>query len=368
VQKISWSACEEDKTHGQKINYSNHAVLIYRFTFFFLLLQPSFLSYGQNLVPNGSFEERSECIYNDSNIEFAPPWFNIQPDNFVLTNASPDTFHECMIFNTEPCQYPDVTFLDPWFLGVPANAAGCEAPVDGQGYAGIMVYFSNPDPVDGYREYLSVPLTEELEAGEIYEVSLWVSLAERATHAIWNLQVLFSNDPIEQGLQAEPFTDVQPQLNGTPDEYLDERDGWEEMTWEYTAQGDENYLTIGNFELNSQTDTARVWFGSTNNHFFPGVYYYIDDVSVEQKTLDINKPDSYDLSIYPSPFEDFLNIECTRMINAIFLMGLDGKLVYYSSDHFLEKSIELSEIPSGMYLLRTELGEYQSHIQKVIKR
>jgi hypothetical protein len=44
---------------------------------------------AQNLVPNPSFEDHSECPDGPGNIEFAYPWFK--------TRGSCDYFHECGI-------------------------------------------------------------------------------------------------------------------------------------------------------------------------------------------------------------------------------------------------------------------------------
>lgn len=293
---------------------------------------------------------------------------NIQPDNFVLVNASPDTFHECMISNEEPCAYPDVTFLDPWLFGVPANGIGCEFPQDGEGYAGIFAFYQNPDPVDGYREYLSVPLSTPLTEGEVYDVSLWASLAERATHAIWNLQVLFTEEPVVQGLQAQPMTNEQPQLNGTLGEYIDIRDGWQELSWEYTAEGGESYLTIGNYELNSQIDTIRVMFGDTENHYFPGTYYYIDNVSVVRQTLSTDQQNEGSFSIFPSPADNVVTIQSTKMISSFQLFSLTGGLIEFSREAFVERKLDISGLKAGMYILTVQFEDGSTSTRKVVKR
>ncbi len=167
--------------------------MIYRFIFFAMSILTWHTSFAQspNLVPNGSFETRIECIYNDGFIADAPPWFN-------PTRATPDLFHQCAVVNTDPCPWPDQYYLDPWLYGIPTNFMGCEHPYDGDGYAGLFVAGNNINGYDGYKEYLGVRLVNPLVAGNQYTLKFAVSLPERVGYAIWNIQVflvriVFSN-------------------------------------------------------------------------------------------------------------------------------------------------------------------------------
>jgi hypothetical protein len=199
-------------------------------------------------------------------------------------------------------------------------------------------------------------------------VSLWASLAESTTHAIWNLQVLFTDELVVQGLQAQPMSNLQPQLNGTLGEYIDTRDGWQELSWEYTAEGGESYLTIGNFELNSQTDTVRVMFGDTENHFFPGVYYYIDNVSVVRQTLSTDDTEKLDVSVYPSPADDEVTIKSSQIITSLELYSMTGKMLQSSVSSFTEMKLNLSQLSSGMYVINVRLENGRALKKKIVKR
>jgi hypothetical protein len=284
--------------------------LIYRFLLF-LTCSSHFATqaFAQNLVPNGGFEERQFCIWNDSDIGDAVPWFNPVLSADVAI-GSPDLFHQCAVVNLNPCPYPQLVSMNPWGFGVPTNAVGCENPHSGEGYAGIFCFYINFDSELGFREYLAVPLAEPLVANDTYEVKLWLSLAERSTHAIWRVQVLFTSAVISQDNLGIPIP-ASPQLEWLEGDYIVNTDGWKELSWNYTAQGGEQYMYLGNFRNNALTDTLFI-LNSVNdlvNHYYPGVYYYVDDVSVQRVPLSTDEEERpAAISVFPNPVLRVLQI------------------------------------------------------------
>jgi len=345
-----------------------HLVLNYRFTFF-LVLATSALSYAQpvNLVPNGSFEERIECIWNNSNVKDAPPWFNPMDPEFE-NQSTPDVFHECTIVNEAPCPYPENAILDPWAVGIPTNVVGCEHPFEGEGYAGAFFFIPNYQlpALDGFREYLAVRLIEPLQEGMVYDVSMQLSLAERTTHAIWNVQVLFSEDSLTQPTTS--YMPYEPQLNGTPGDYIDNYNGWRKVEWGYTATGGEQFMYIGNFEPNSQTDTLKVITGSTYNHFFPGTYYYIDDVRVEYESLNVRNREKASLHLYPNPCEHHLTVESSESLFEIQVWNHTGQVQHVPIEHFGSNvRLDTSGLRPGLYVIQQSNKEFSTQ-QKFVKR
>lgn len=340
----------------------------FRFTFLIpLFVSASLQAQPVNLVPNGSFEERIECIWNDSNVKDAPPWFNPMDPTFI-NQSTPDLFHACAIVNEEPCPYPESPTMNAWALGIPTNFLGCEEPSEGNGYAGAFFFIANVESwLDGYREYLAVRLTEPLQAGGVYDVSMQLSLAERTTHAIWNVQVLLSADSLSQ--PTTEFMPYEPQLNGTPGDYIDNYDGWREIAWEYTATGGEQFMYIGNFGADSETDTLRTLEGNTFGHYFPATYYFIDDVKVEQNTLSLQRGKKPRLKIYPNPCVDVLTVEGLSHLNATFeVQNLTGQSVLLNSvtnNGIL--SFDTSDLDSGMYILTLQNQNSFSQY-KIVKR
>lgn len=340
----------------------------YRFTLFIVFAVQG-IAHCQiiNLVPNGSFEERIECIWNNSNVKDAPPWFNPMDPEFQY-QSTPDVFHECAIVNEVTCPYPENPTLDPWAVGVPTNVVGCEQPYDGAGYAGAFFFIPNYQltALDGFREYLAVRLIEPLQEGMVYDVSMQLSLAERTTHAIWNVQVLFSADSLTQPTTS--YMPYEPQLNGTPGDYIDNYDGWRKVEWAYTASGGEQFMYIGNFQPNSETDTLRVHSGSTFQHYFPATYYYIDDVRVEYEPLNVSYKEKTSTWLYPNPCDQTLNVVLGESQNMIQVWNHLGQLQNVQTKHNYGKiCLDTSSLRPGIYIIRISSAKGDTSL-KFVKR
>lgn len=341
--------------------------MIYRFTFFVVYFLASF-SFANaqeiNLVPNGGFEERSDCPLTDSAIENAPPWFN--PCTNPFQTATPDIFHACAVINTEPCPYPENPNLNSWLMGTPVNFLGCEESYEGVGYAGIFFFYTNPDFDTGWREYLAVRLIEPMVQGLVYEVSFQASLAEKMTHAVWNLDVLLSPDSLEQ--LTTTFMPYTPQLTGTPGEFVSNYDGWREMYWEYTATGGEQYMYIGNFLPNQETDTLRTLVGSTQSHYLPGAYYFIDDVRVVADVLtEDSKTPELAFKLFPIPANNLLSVNSSES-GELQIFNLQGNLIAKFGLLPGEQEFNIAHLAEGIYSTLMISDEYAVTNKLVVKR
>ncbi len=219
----------------------------------------------QNLIRNPSFEEFSNCPKTLGN-------FNADVDYWSTpTSGSTDYFHGC----SEA-------------MGTPENFNGTQPADFGEGYAGLYFYAPND-----YREYLQAELVRPLVKGRKYHVSFYVSLAERSDFAVKEFGILFSKDKIEIPLKKElskkqlyrnttnkyTFMEV-----GYSNFYSDTKD-WIQVYTQFTAKGDEHFMTLGNFKPNARTRLFK-----TKKNAKQGAYYYIDMVLVE--ALDENNSDS----------------------------------------------------------------------------
>jgi hypothetical protein len=351
-------------------NNQTNPVLIYRFTFFAFCFFPSYLliAQGVNLVPNGSFEDRDLCIYNDSYVEDAYPWFNPQSTETFLP-ATPDLFHACANVNEDPCPYPEDTSLDLWLIGVPTNFVGCQTPKEGNGYAGGFFYYPNPDLEEGYREYLAVPLSETLMAGIEYTLSFSTSLAERSGFAIWNVGALLTADSL---LQPEygAYIDHPLQFQGTPGTYLNDKNVWYDLEWTFEALGGEKYLYIGNFQPNSETDTISAVSGSMSGHY-PGSCYYVDDVKLYASVLSTSNTRREWIQLYPNPVTNLLSISIKHdVVLSISIVDLRGKeLFFMQAEKSKNFQVDLSHFASGLYLIQmTDANGKFNFTEKIVKR
>lgn len=232
---------------------------------------PSSVILAQNLVINPSFETFSSCPNGPSELDKATPWRDPYLNLVGDTCSTSDLFNSCSPFGALG-------------VGVPANILGNQAARTGVGYAGIIVYegfaligcqslFGS-----GWREYLQGTLTEPLVAGQTYCVTFYVSLADNVKFASNNIGVHFSNTQVNVscatvgGASNLPLT---PQLVYSGPDLIVTND-WQRLQWDYTATGGEQYLVIGNYNNDDNTDYTCVNEGAFN----PYAYYYVDDVSV----------------------------------------------------------------------------------------
>ncbi|MCF6306653.1 MAG: T9SS type A sorting domain-containing protein, partial [Flavobacteriaceae bacterium] len=252
---------------------------IFTILLFFIVATNTVVS--QNLVPNPSFEEYYDCPYYQGEF-YVDFWF--ETPNSI---SSPDYYNDCS---------PDDTPSD-----VPENIAGSQYPYEGEGYAGIQCYGND----SGRREYIEIQLSTPLIENQEYEFSMYVSLADRFGSAINNLGVLITDYIVEgNGPGGANLIEANPQIKA--ESPLTDKDNWMQITGTFIAEGGEEYLTIGNFFSDEDTERVTVW----PYDFLNWGKYYIDSVSLTQVILSTNENTlKSQLKIYPNPTNDFINIE-----------------------------------------------------------
>lgn len=222
----------------------------------FVLLISLSISFSQNLVPNGSFETVN-CQTG-----FYLPWGNPVENNspwFSTTGGSTDSYNVChsASFN---------------MYNVPSNFNGIQTPFEGSGYVGIIAY--EGDGQNNYREYISVMLSSPLQAGVQYRVSYYVSLADESQYAAHAPGVYISQSDISDHSTSYTLSMYTPQIS--TNQVIDDNENWTLVTGFYTANGNEEFITIGNFEDDNDTYLAHI----NPAGGFDRVYFYIDAVSV----------------------------------------------------------------------------------------
>ena len=259
-----------------------------------------------NLVYNGSFEEYRHCprkVDAVGILTLVEGWY--QP-----THGSADYFNVC---GSREC-------------GVPSNKLGNQMPHEGNGYCGI--YCSKND----YREYLQTRLRRKLRSGDSIQISFWVSLSEESTGAVASLGALFTAESIsdttrtillakEQEHLSENITQTIarpyiPQVVNDIHTALTDTRGWQCVSGIFVAQGGEQYITLGNFNIAEQS--GYIDYDSVSR-LLPGAYYYIDDVNV--KCLNCPPPVADDLnadSAYLTPEQPSFSIGSTFVMKDIF--------------------------------------------------
>ncbi|MCB9185312.1 MAG: T9SS type A sorting domain-containing protein [Flavobacteriales bacterium] len=320
----------------------------------------------QNLVPNSSFEDVSGCPLQ-SYITDAPPWEG------TGGGTSPDLFNEC---------FPPLIVTTDTLLvnGVPENKAGTQPAHSGDGYAGIYVgndtVLSFPDNV---REYLQVQLLQPLRSRIRYEVSFYVSLADKFWYGLGTLGAYFSEERVERN---DYFVfDVEPSIESPPDIVYTDKENWVEVRDTFVSRtgGGEQWLLIGNFRTDTESQLTFVDSGAGINYYKS--YYYIDDVSVVAldsvpSGISPPAPQRGVLEVWPNPARDVLRFKVrgsawqqgslgVRVVDAV-----GREILRQGSPPGKEGSgeVDISPLPKGIYFLELTDGEGKRAMRRFVKQ
>lgn len=294
---------------------------------------------SQNLVPNGSFEEYYQCPEYQANL-FTEYWFKT-PNNWP---ASPDYFNDCSLEETQ--------------ADVPDNISGYQFAHEGNGYTGVFCYGVD----SGQREYIEVQLESPLIANLEYEFSMYVSLADQFGLGINNFGALFTNNIVEGNGDQNPYIDADPQVKAiTP---IISKVNWTLISGTFIAEGGEEYLTIGNFFTDEETEAIVVFGGP----FSTWSYYYIDSVSLFQVILDTNDNSLENhLNIYPNPVSEILHISNLKSDNyTVKIFSLQGQML--KIDTSSSDKINVEDLKSGIYFIEITSSEGFKKTQKFLKQ
>ena len=211
---------------------------------------------AQNLIQNGGFESFDNCPTGftqwNGNRDLLPNW------NYP-TKGTPDYFNICSTGTTS----------------VPSNFAGYMSAKEGNGYVGIMLKSKKPE----YREYLQTKISQPLIKGEKYCLSFYYALAERSSFTIDSFGVTFRQSAERRAHDIS--------LGGTPQFSVSSgnavkcRASWTSFCHEFVATGKEQYLLIGNFTNDKNTNVISVDVSDTqSSNIKQYAYFYIDEVKL----------------------------------------------------------------------------------------
>jgi len=290
----------------------------------------------ENLVPNGSFEQFSDCPMNPGN------WTAVSWNTPTFT---PDYFNVCAQNNGE------------FSVSIPQNYLGFQPPSEGEAYAGITPFNKN---LPEAREYLVAELSSEMIASWRYEIKFFVSPSERAQYAVSTLGAALTSEPPEVVSIATPngMIDAVPQI------MLDERipitdtAKWILICDTVWATGGEKYITIGNFHSDGDSDTLRFNPNQPPLGNWPSTfaYYYIDDVSVVAldsvpSGVGINEVEELGFTVYPNPATEILNIKSAKQLVGVRVLDMRGRRVYAENIAATTLEVDLKSIQTGIYML-----------------
>ena len=228
------------------------------------------ISNAQNLVPNPSFEELR-------GLPIKPPPFN----NFEFERKSSNKAfknHLNYWFSANSTT-PDLRILtDDYYNNCLKKYDNCDLARTGENVIGIITYMQNEE-TESYREYIQVKLKKSLKVGVKTYVELWIKHGKKSEIASNNIGFYFSKRKIFADI-LEPIK-VKPQVNH---DALIEREGedWIKIEGEFTPTEPYQFLTIGNFYSNEETEIVKIR-DVRYPHETPNAYYIMDDINVWQE-------------------------------------------------------------------------------------
>ena len=276
-------------------------------------------------MPNPSFEDTVACPNLYSQIAKAANW-----ENWGWT---PDYFNACALAGSQ--------------AGVPTNGSGYQIPLTGNAYAGLIPY--GYPPGFNYRELIGAQLTSPLTIGIKYYLSLNVStgysafyLLNCATSRMGLMLFTVAYDsasppPINNAPHLSTFSIISDSIN------------WVHISGSFIADSAYQYICIGSFHDDSNTDTLIL----DNDNYCWNSYYYVDDVCVSTDSLACiqavgihQRRLQTDFRIYPNPTTGTFTVQGT--VTAIQVYDLLGNLVLRTN----KRQIDMGSYPSGIYMVR----------------
>ena len=145
-----------------------------------------------------------------------------------------------------------------------------------------------------------------------------------------------------------------------------------------------HYFNIDNDSMNVLIDGVSIYNGPayTNDYtnqaygsiaaidfyaFSPKNKYYIDDINFSAGFSKVNEIDATtQLSVYPNPVTDVLNVVAGENITSVTVYDVMGKTIKTLTPNALTLTVDMADLPAGAYMVRVDMGD-KSKVVKVLK-
>ncbi len=239
---------------------------------------------GCNTIKNPSFENNTANCANlgitlPNSIPPVCEWGVPANCNLPFTHTAvgtPDYFHSCA---------PASNYIASGF-------SFTTIPHTGSANVGIFTLGNSSLGTAGngeYREYINSQLTTPLIPGKVYQFSLWTKALNIGLFSGRLSGFLSNSFPCQPGvnqINTATLTGQQVVLSVPSMTNLI----WKQYIVTFTANAAYDKLTIGNFELNANSNGQI----NSNSTVLTGLqycaYYHIDDVAIKSQTISVNSP------------------------------------------------------------------------------
>ena len=302
----------------------------------------------QNLVPNPSFEDYTDCPNSLGQIWQTSSWLKVGGDGVI------SFYTEC---SSNCCNSEN-------------NALGIGGSYSGNSMADLVLLQNNHVlPFHAEGNFLGAPLTSLLEANKKYRVQFFLSLADNCRFASKNIGVYFSYNQPSNNI--DTLLSFEPQVRYEGD-FLTDKIGWMEISGEFIAQGGENFLTIGNFDGYYNSDTLNLHEGSTvpSVGYWEVAQYFIDDVSLHKvdTTVGIGEKEEPKFEIFPNPVTEQFSVNWQGKGNVTLqLTDATGRVVLAVPLQGQRQQIDATGLPQGVYVAQVVQNGVVLGRKKVLK-
>lgn len=273
---------------------------------------------------NPSFEDTVACPNAMAQVANAVGWSSFRD--------TPDYFNTCGTGGSN----------------VPSNTQGYQYAHTGNSYCGSIIFAR----LGFYREIIGSQLLSPLVVGQKYSVSFYANLTIKPPNHAFGANKLGAKFST---ILYDAFTNQMPINNIAPlhyDTIITDTANWTFISGSFIADSAYNYIAIGNFFDDVNTDTIRLGGGALPIY----AYYYIDDiyVAVDSSGEGVNEfnIDNY-FSVYPNPTAGAFTITTDEAtIKNIEVINVLGEKVQGLNVFTHTGTIDLSSQPDGIYFVR----------------
>lgn len=293
------------------------------------------MAVSQNLIPNGGFEQYQNCPFNLGQVFQSTGWIN-------PSLGQPDFFHMCSSTSAS----------------VPVNNNGYQLAHSDSGYAGIYIY-----NVGDLREYIEVQMNSPLQQGVCYYFEMYINLGDYYKYTCNTIGAYFSDTLVSMPSWYYNFPFV-PQIQNSNPAFPDTA-SWQLVSGSFTAQGGEQFVIIGNFNTNANSNVMVV-----NPSGASLCVVQIDDISLTPCSSTGNSELSTEvIKLWPQIFDDFLEITCSdnpAQQKMLKLYDVAGRMVFRKAFASSGK-IQLPQLNSGSYIYEVSFDNAVRGRGKLIK-
>ena len=281
--------------------------------YFFLFISLSQFSFGQNLVPNPSFELYDTCPI-DGRVSHCLSWVNC--------GNTPDYDNSCVPAGT---------------YSVPSNVLGYQFAATGNAYCDLKTMVSNT----GYREFIGANLIQPMIISHNYYVSFKCSPGTRNGNSMQtnNLGIRFSTVSFDS-INPPPINNFS---NIYSSSIITDTSNWTIISGNFIADSTYSFLTIGNFFDDAHTDTIMPCFGCASS------VYFIDDIYVSDTTTGINEINLHN-SIKYFQTSNELTFYGTQMSQVEIFDCIGKKEIMVLSNNEDKINVDIGKLKIGFYV------------------